>query len=453
MDLAIGVPVDTNLCIICQDPNATIQLTSATTGRKAIKRTAEIRNDIVYKRLCSIDRKSDSASGSENVDVDSNSDHVIKYHNTNPCYKSYCHIKTLKAIEKKKINDNKTEDVPMKVDMEPPKTSKPTMSSRRQVKSREPPSTPQAAKKKKCTICGKVSYKKSNDKFRIDEKYAAINLATAARTQQDEVFIRIVNLLRETDADTVSAIRSADIYVHPECSKKYLRIAANQEEGANPKQKLNIKKNLFIRALPHLKEMINKKVVYSIRELRDFTLSMKSEEEKLESEFRIRDMKQMMSDEFSDSITFIPNPRINESDIVFSSDITKAELAVKINNLDVMKKSGEQLRQSLLDVDFGLDDKFCDADDLKDAWENTIMPSELSTFFSSLFNIPKHKLFKSSEFALKELFDEEMKRAKMMIMMIPKVAVIEKPHNCVAYFKSLYTCLTIENTRHLYTTW
>ena len=77
MDLAIGVPVDTNLCIICQDPNATIHLTSATTGRKAIKRAAEIRNDIVYKRLCSIDRKSDSVSGSENVDVDSNGDHVI----------------------------------------------------------------------------------------------------------------------------------------------------------------------------------------------------------------------------------------------------------------------------------------------------------------------------------------------------------------------------------------
>ena len=133
-------------------------------------------------------------------------------------------------------------------------------------------------------ICGNKSYKRSYDKFHVNETDTAMNLATAARTQQDEVFTRIADLLRETDADTVSAIRSADIYVHPECSKKYLRIAANQGEGANPKQKLNIKNNLFIRALPHLKEMINKKVVYSIRELRDFTQSMKADEEKLESE-------------------------------------------------------------------------------------------------------------------------------------------------------------------------
>ena len=49
-------------------------------------------------------------------------------------------------------------------------------------------------------------------------------------------------------------------------------------------------------------------------------------------------MKKMMSDEFSDSIAFVPNPRIYESDIVFSSEITQAELAVKLNNLDVTKK-------------------------------------------------------------------------------------------------------------------
>ena len=269
MDLAIDVvPVDTNLCIICQDPSATMHLTSAAPkGRQTLQRAAEIRNDIVYKRLCSIERKSDSASGSGNVDVDSGGDHAIKYHNTNSCFKSYCLRKTLTAIEAKKINYNKTEKEPMKVEMESPKSPKLTMSNRRRAKSREPPSTPQAAKKKKCTICGSKTYKNSYDKFRINETYAAMNLATAARTQQDEVFTRIADLLRERDTDTVSAIRSADIYVHPECNKKYLRIAANQGEGAKPKEKSNIKKNLFIRALPHLKEMIKKKVVYSIKDL------------------------------------------------------------------------------------------------------------------------------------------------------------------------------------------
>ena len=44
-------------------------------------------------------------------------------------------------------------------------------------------------------------------------------------------------------------------------------------------------------------------------------------------------------------------------------------------------------------VDFKLDDKFCDASEIRDLWENTHMPDELLTFYSALFKIKRSRMF------------------------------------------------------------
>ena len=108
----------------------------------------------------------------------------------------------------------------------------------------------------------------------------------------------------------------------------------------------------------------------------------------------------MMLDGFGETITIVPNPRKNEADIVYSSNITPADLAAKLKHLNIYKEAGKRLRDLLLKVDFGLGHSFCDADDLKDAWENHSMPDEICTFFSSFFQTPKYKLFKPPEFDL-----------------------------------------------------
>jgi len=64
-----------------------------------------------------------------------------------------------------------------------------------------------------------------------------------------------------------------------------------------------------------------------------------------------------------------------------------------------------------MEVDFGLQDSFCDSTDLKASWERTMMPAPLFTFLAALFKVPKHKLFRSSVRDLEELLqpleDEE----------------------------------------------
>lgn len=44
-------------------------------------------------------------------------------------------------------------------------------------------------------------------------------------------------------------------------------------------------------------------------------------------------------------------------------------------------------------IDFRLDDKFCDKDELKSSWLDTKIPDD-SVFFAGLFNVKKSKLLK-----------------------------------------------------------
>ena len=43
---------------------------------------------------------------------------------------------------------------------------------------------------------------------------------------------------------------------------------------------------------------------------------------------------------------------------------------------------------------FNLDDKFCDADDLKHSWYQTKIPDEIVGFFSTLFKILKMSILR-----------------------------------------------------------
>ena len=70
-------------------------------------------------------------------------------------------------------------------------------------------------------------------------------------------------------------------------------------------------------------------------------------------------------------------------------------------------EAGIQLRKAIQRVDFGLQDSFCDSQDLQDSWENTMMPESLLTFFSALFHIPKHKLFKTKARDLDDMINLE----------------------------------------------
>lgn len=124
--------------------------------------------------------------------------------------------------------------------------------------------------------------------------------------------------------------------------------------------------------------------------------------EKPDSEFRMRGLKYMLIDNYGESVTIATNKRLCESDIVFSSSITPADLVLMLSNMNIVKVAAVQLQTALREIDFGLNDSFRDGADLKQSWENAITPSSLITSFSALFNVSKYKLFTSPVINLNE---------------------------------------------------
>ncbi|KAH3840204.1 hypothetical protein DPMN_113649 [Dreissena polymorpha] len=92
-----------------------------------------------------------------------------------------------------------------------------------------------------------------------------------------------------------------------------------------------------------------------------------------------------------------PNSRVNES------DISTADIVVKLKNQNIMQEACVQLRNVFKDVYFGLQDSFCDSTDLKSSWEITSMPGPPLTLLSALFKVPKYTIFQSSVHDIKEL--------------------------------------------------
>jgi len=58
-------------------------------------------------------------------------------------------------------------------------------------------------------------------------------------------------------------------------------------------------------------------------------------------------------------------------------------MAETIRANDPIRQCAESIRQCLLEYDFDLQDRFCDMNDLKTAWESIKIPEPLLSFFSS----------------------------------------------------------------------
>ena len=76
----------------------------------------------------------------------------------------------------------------------------------------------------------------------------------------------------------------------------------------------------------------------------------------------------------------------NKSAMVFLKTSTAEMMADRIRSNDPLVQSAKILRDSIMEIDFGLQDKFCDKHDLEKSWENIVIPPPVLTFFAVLFN-------------------------------------------------------------------
>jgi len=249
-----------------------------------------------------------------------------------------------------------------------------------------------------CAICGNVEHKRNRDKYRICEYGSAKKLIDAAKHFQDEVFTRVADRLSDNEDNSIKSVISADLYCHITCRQNYLRKYERDFKPDVPEKPaiININRVLFNRTLPYIDNLLAKGECCTVSDIVEFTSSLLEEDEVLTSTFQNRDMKQLIISHYGQSVTISTNSRVNDSDIIFSSDISAADLAINLlKNQNIMREAGTQLRKVLKGVDFGLQDSFCDSTDLKSSWEGTIMPAPLLAFLAALFKVPSTSYLKA----------------------------------------------------------
>ena len=140
-----------------------------------------------------------------------------------------------------------------------------------------------------------------------------------------------------------------------------------------------------------------------------------------------------MSESFGNQVQFLKSGRLNESMMVFSSSLTVQDVVSMLRSINVIKETAELIKTSLKSIDFGLDDKFCDSEELIGYWVNTEPPTCLIQFFPSLLNVSQAALMKISNRDEEEYFevDEDYNDDSPTVFTTPQVAKAIK-------IKSLY---------------
>ena len=64
----------------------------------------------------------------------------------------------------------------------------------------------------------------------------------------------------------------------------------------------------------------------------------------------------------------------------------------KLRSLNTVKIAAQTIRKCLLEAEFDLKDKYCDAQELNHSWKDMVLPAGLGAFFSVLYNVNQTKL-------------------------------------------------------------
>ena len=68
------------------------------------------------------------------------------------------------------------------------------------------------------------------------------------------------------------------------------------------------------------------------------------------------------------------------------------DIIKKLRSLNTVKIAAQTIRKCLLEADFGLEDKYCDAQEINHSWKDMVFPAGLGASFSVLYKVNQTKL-------------------------------------------------------------
>lgn len=335
--------VDKTICIICQTSTSECTL-GYENGRKRIHEAAEIRDDVVTKRLKIIDKED------------------FVYHMNNTCYKTYTMKSHLDRIIASRTSELSTD-------------RKPQRAGRSSIAARPHPTPESEIYQKKCVVCGFVKHKGDYEKYRISESHRAMKFLEATVFMQDDVYTRTCDL------QDIQAVFGADLYCHKPCIKNYLLKYERLKDVRCTSKSPNHKLEAWVNIVAGIEIGLANGEGYELSFVRD-AMNKHLEVGRVTN----REVKILLINHFSDHISFSRSNQLNNSEFFFSKSVTTESMAETIRSTDPITQCAKIIRQSLLDVDFDLQDRFSDANDLKTSWNSVPIPEPLLKFLAVLYN-------------------------------------------------------------------
>ena len=123
---------------------------------------------------------------------------------------------------------------------------------------------------------------------------------------------------------------------------------------------------MFLKYYEFIEDVLARGNGVSLSEIRDL---IKSEEE---IDLQNSEGKIFLEESFGNQIPFCESDKKNQLSFAFSSSVDIKDVNNVLRSINTLKSAANILQQPLFSVDFGLKDKFCDTEELKYAWRNTI---------------------------------------------------------------------------------
>jgi len=277
-------------------------------------------------------------------------DRDFVYHVSNDCYKSY----TLqKSLDKLKGAQDESELQELHA------SCKTTSSS----SSRAPPSQPEISREQKCIICNCAKYKGTYNKYQLSEDRSANKFLKAAVALQDAVYVSTCDL------QDVNSVFGADLFYHDSCMKGYVGMyerKVSQEASAGSLQSLKL--TAWNAVLADIAPQLESGSGFELSKICDaFNTELNKHEIKPVTN---REVKVLLVNQLGDDVRFSESGNVRKSAMCFDQNACTAEsLADVVCSTDVVSDCAILLRNCLLGHDFDLQDRFCDADELKNSWK------------------------------------------------------------------------------------
>ena len=207
--------------------------------------------------------------------------------------------------------------------------------------------------------------------------------------------------VRTCDLQNEHSVFGADLYCHNLCIKNYLLKYDRAKAKPVENQPMNPKESAWLSVMPEIETGLIQGDGYELSYVRDCINS------KLGSDICVnnREVKVLLTNYFGSKISFSKPKQVNKSQMFFSSTVKAENLAETIRSTDPIRQCAEMIRQCLLELDFDLQDRFCDVNDLETATANMVIPEPILKFFATLYNFDMNSFENTSKRLMKGAAD------------------------------------------------